>query len=158
MNQLQHDRLSAAADTGHNLDQLRSTSVRAEQRSTGPLAPLESKTTVSTCVDRVIEMHFPEFSLYSGSENVAILSDEATKIDIMHSLMFLHRKRLHCILDVSQISLRLTLLFLYDPILSRFLSYIVSQIILFWKSLSSQMGRRKPPNLLWPWRHYSSHS
>ena len=47
-NQLQHDRLSAAADTGHNLDQLRSTSVRAEQRSTGPLAPLESKTTVST--------------------------------------------------------------------------------------------------------------
>lgn len=30
--------------------------------------PLESKTTVSTCVDRVIEMHFPEFSLYSGSE------------------------------------------------------------------------------------------
>ena len=67
-NQLQHDRLSAAADTGHNLDQLRSTSVRAEQRSTGPLAPLESKTTVSTCVDRVIEMHFPEFSLYSGSE------------------------------------------------------------------------------------------
>lgn len=48
-NQLQHDRLSAAADTGHNLDQLRSTSVRAEQRSTGPLAPLESKTTVSTC-------------------------------------------------------------------------------------------------------------
>ena len=44
-NQLQHDRLSAAADTGHNLDQLRSTSVRAEQRSTGPLAPLESKTT-----------------------------------------------------------------------------------------------------------------
>ena len=117
-----------------------------------------SNTTVSTCVDRVIEMHFPEFSLYSGSENVAILSDEATKIDIMHSLMFLHRKRLHCILDVSQISLRLTLLFLYDPILSRFLSYIVSQIILFWKSLSSQMGRRKPPNLLWPWRHYSSHS
>ena len=47
-NQLQHDRLSAAADTGHNLDQLRSTSVRVEQRSTGPLAPLESKTTVST--------------------------------------------------------------------------------------------------------------
>ena len=30
--------------------------------------PLESKTTVSTCVDRVIEMHFPEFSLYSGNE------------------------------------------------------------------------------------------
>ena len=28
---------------------LRSTSVRADQRSTGPLAPLESKTTVSTC-------------------------------------------------------------------------------------------------------------
>ena len=28
----------------------------------------ESITTVSTCVDRVIEMHFPEFSLYSGSE------------------------------------------------------------------------------------------
>ncbi|MFR5655106.1 hypothetical protein, partial [Waltera sp.] len=27
-----------------------------------------SPTTVSTCVDRVIEMHFPEFSLYSGSE------------------------------------------------------------------------------------------
>lgn len=49
-NQLQHDRLSAAADTGHNLDQLRSTSVRVEQRSTGPLAPLESKTTVSICV------------------------------------------------------------------------------------------------------------
>ena len=49
-NQLQHDRLSAAADTGHNLDQLRSTSVRVEQRSTGPLAPLESKTTVSFCV------------------------------------------------------------------------------------------------------------
>ena len=46
-NQLQHDRLSAAADTGHNLDQLRSTSVRVEQRSTGPLAPLESKATVS---------------------------------------------------------------------------------------------------------------
>ena len=53
-NQLQHDRLSAAADTGHNLDQLRSTSVRAEQRSTGPLAPLESKTTVSTFDCRVI--------------------------------------------------------------------------------------------------------
>ncbi len=35
------------------------------------------------------------------------------KIDMMHSLMSLHRKRLHCILDVSQISLRLTLLFLY---------------------------------------------
>ena len=51
-NQLQHDRLSAAADTGHNLDQLRSTSVRVEQRSTGPLAPLESKTTVSTWLDR----------------------------------------------------------------------------------------------------------
>ena len=33
------------------------------------------------------------------------------KIDMMHSLMSLHRKRLHCILDVSQISLRLTLLF-----------------------------------------------
>ena len=27
-----------------------------------------SATIVSTCVDRVIEMHFPEFSLYSGSE------------------------------------------------------------------------------------------
>ncbi len=35
------------------------------------------------------------------------------KIDMMHSLMSLHSKRLHCILDVSQISLRLTLLFLY---------------------------------------------
>ena len=54
------------------------------------------------------------------------------KIDMMHSLMSLHSKRLHCILDVSQISLRLTLLFLYDPILPKFLSYIVSQIILFW--------------------------
>ena len=30
--------------------------------------PLCSNTIVSTCVDRVIEMHFPEFSLYSGSE------------------------------------------------------------------------------------------
>lgn len=30
------------------------------------------------------------------------------KIDMMHSLLPLHRKRLHCILDVSQISLRLT--------------------------------------------------
>ena len=70
------------------------------------------------------------------------------KIDMMHSLMSLHRKRLHCILDVSQISLRLTLLFLYDPILSRFLSYIVSQIILFWKSLSSQMGRGIIPAIL----------
>jgi hypothetical protein len=39
------------------------------------------------------------------------------KIDMMHSLMSLHRKRLHCILDVSQISLRLTLLFLYGPLL-----------------------------------------
>ena len=29
---------------------------------------LDINTTVSTCVDRVIEMHFPEFSLYSGSE------------------------------------------------------------------------------------------
>ena len=56
-NQLQHDRLSAAADTGHNLDQLRSTSVRVEQRSTGPLAPLESKTTVSTCVVSVLGTH-----------------------------------------------------------------------------------------------------
>ena len=64
------------------------------------------------------------------------------KIDMMHSLMSLHRKRLHCILDVSQISLRLTLLFLYDPILPKFLSYIVSQIILFWKSLSSN-GQKK---------------
>lgn len=79
------------------------------------------------------------------------------KIDIMHSLLPLHRKRLHCILDVSQISLRLTLLFLYDPILPKFLSYIVSQIILFWKSLSSQVGRRKPPNLLWTWRLDSNH-
>ena len=35
------------------------------------------------------------------------------KIDMMHSLLPPHRKRLHCILDVSQISLRLTLLFLY---------------------------------------------
>ena len=35
------------------------------------------------------------------------------KIDMMHSLMSLHRKRLHCILDVSQTSLRLTLLFFY---------------------------------------------
>lgn len=32
------------------------------------LSFLDIKTTVSTCVDRVIEMHFPEFSLYSGSE------------------------------------------------------------------------------------------
>lgn len=64
------------------------------------------------------------------------------KIDMMHSLLPLHRKRLHCILDVSQISLRLTLLFLYDPILPKFLSYIVSQIILFWKSLSSN-GQKK---------------
>ena len=64
------------------------------------------------------------------------------KIDMMHSLMSLHSKRLHCILDVSQISLRLTLLFLYDPILPKFLSYIVSQIILFWKSLSSN-GQKK---------------
>ena len=79
------------------------------------------------------------------------------KIDMMHSLLPPHRKRLHCILDVSQISLRLTLLFLYDPILPKFLSYIVSQIILFWKSLSSQMGRRKPPNLLWTWRLDSDH-
>ena len=40
------------------------------------------------------------------------------KIDMMHSLLpLLHRKRLHCILDVSQISLRLTLLFLYGPLL-----------------------------------------
>ena len=39
------------------------------------------------------------------------------KIDMMHSLLPLHRKRLHCILDVSQISLRLTLLFLYGPLL-----------------------------------------
>ena len=36
---------------------LRSTSVRAEQRSTGPLAPLESKTTVSTCVVSVLGTH-----------------------------------------------------------------------------------------------------
>ena len=79
------------------------------------------------------------------------------KIDMMHSLLPPHRKRLHCILDVSQISLRLTLLFLYDPILPKFLSYIVSQIILFWKSLSSQMGRRKPPNLLGTWRLDSNH-
>ena len=79
------------------------------------------------------------------------------KIDMMLSLMPLHSKRLHCILDVSQISLRLTLLFLYDPILPKFLSYIVSQIILFWKSLSSQMGRRKPPNLLGTWRLDSNH-
>ena len=64
------------------------------------------------------------------------------KIDMMHSFLPLHRKRLHCILDVSQISLRLTLLFLYDPILPKFLSYIVSQIILFWKSLSSN-GQKK---------------
>ena len=39
------------------------------------------------------------------------------KIDMMHSLMSLHRKRLHCILDVSQISLRLTLLFLYGSLI-----------------------------------------
>ena len=39
------------------------------------------------------------------------------KIDMMLSLMPLHSKRLHCILDVSQISLRLTLLFLYGPLL-----------------------------------------
>ena len=75
------------------------------------ITPLESNTTDSTCIDRVIEMHFPEFSLYSGSEK--LLSSSLTmlqKIDMMHSLMSLHRKRLHCILDVSQISLRLTLL------------------------------------------------
>ena len=32
------------------------------------LCTLVNRTTHSTCVDRVIEMHFPEFSLYSGSE------------------------------------------------------------------------------------------
>ena len=41
------------------------------------------------------------------------------KIDMMHSLMSLHRKRLHCILDVSQISLRLTLLFRKRQIIPR---------------------------------------
>jgi hypothetical protein len=39
----------------------------------------DNKITVSTCVDRVIEMHFPEFSLFSGVKNVAILCDEAAK-------------------------------------------------------------------------------
>lgn len=53
------------------------------------------------------------------------------KIDMMHSPLSLHLKRLHCILDVNQTSLRLTLLFLYAPILSKFLLYIVSLIILF---------------------------
>ena len=39
------------------------------------------------------------------------------KIDMMHSLLPLHRKKLHCILDISQTSLRLTLLFLYDSLI-----------------------------------------
>ena len=79
---------------------------------------LSSKHTVSTCVDRVIEMHFPEFSLYSGSEKLFPSSlTRLQKIDMMHSFMSLHRKRLHCILDVNQISLRLTLPFLYGPLL-----------------------------------------
>ena len=34
---------------------------------------LWSSVTHSTCVDRVIEMHFPEFSLYSGSEKCCTL-------------------------------------------------------------------------------------
>ena len=33
------------------------------------LSFLDIKTTVSTCVDRVIEMHFPGFLLFSGSES-----------------------------------------------------------------------------------------
>ena len=65
------------------------------------------------------------------------------KIDMMHSLMSLHRKRLHCILDVSQISLRLTLLFLYDPILPKFLSYIVSQIIFVLEITFLSNGQKK---------------
>lgn len=54
------------------------------------------------------------------------------------------------------INFKLSLLFLYEPILSKFLSYIISQII-FLKLLSSQMGRRKPPNLLGTWRLDSDH-
>jgi len=60
---------------------------------------------------------FQSFHCTLGVKNVALLSDKAAKIDMMHSLLPLHRKRLHCILDVSQISLRLTLLFLYGPLL-----------------------------------------
>ena len=40
---------------------------------------LDSSTQVSVCVDRVIEMHFPEFCCTLGVKNVAILSDEAAK-------------------------------------------------------------------------------
>lgn len=60
---------------------------------------------------------FQSFHCTLGVKNVALLSDKAAKIDMMHSLLPLHRKRLHCILDVSLISLRLTLLFLYGPLL-----------------------------------------
>ena len=60
---------------------------------------------------------FQSFHCTLGVKNVALLSDKAAKIDMMHSLLPLHRKRLHCILDVSQTSLRLTLLFLYGPLL-----------------------------------------
>ena len=60
---------------------------------------------------------FQSFHCNLGVKNDALLSDKAAKIDMMHSLLPLHRKRLHCILDVSQISLRLTLLFLYGPLL-----------------------------------------
>ena len=60
---------------------------------------------------------FQSFHCTLGVKKVALLSDKAAKIDMMHSLLPLHRKRLHCILDVSQISLRLTLLFLYGPLL-----------------------------------------
>lgn len=77
-----------------------------------------SATIVSICVDRVIEMHFPEYSLYSGSEKCFHpLWWGYKKLTWCTLLCPLHRKRLHYIFDVSQISLRLTLLFLYDSLI-----------------------------------------
>ena len=78
------------------------------------------------------------------------------KIDMMLSLMPLHSKRLHCILDVSQTSLRLLCSFSMVQYFQNFFHILYHRSFCFGNHFP-QMGRRKPPNLLWTWRLDSDH-
>ena len=59
-------------------------------------------------------IYLSSYHLHSKG-NIAILSTKIAKIDMVHTLIPIYIKKFQCILDVRQISLELSLLFLHNP-------------------------------------------